>query len=261
MSKQSTAVVPEVIEENREVVPAESSVLDVYARGQFKDASEKDMAKEVSDLYKAVFDTAVKRAIRFGAAFYAVEFELGSRGKLKTGRGNADEGMLGWLKRNCPEVNYSTAMHWKSMAIQQANRLCERGVSPSDAIKMLQGKDEELEKKAPKKAVELRDEILSAPSIRKLTQGWFDFGDDGAGKRRPGRPKGSGAGAVEYKKKSALECAVEAVWPTVDHLLKHRGEMFTAYKILPDEKLAQFRDTLMEHVKAISAEIEGRGKR
>ena len=75
----------------------------------------------------------------------------------------------------------------------------------------------------------------------------------------PGRfLEGSGAAEVEYRKRSSLECAVEAVWPIVQHLLKHRGEMFTAYKILPDEKLIEMRQTLVEHEEAIASVLKTR---
>lgn len=215
MAKKAAVVVPEVVEENRAVVPAKSSALEAYARGQFSKSSEKEMANEVTRLYEAVFDSAVKRALHFGSVFYAVEFELGSRGKLKRGRGNADEGMRGWLEKNCPYVSYPTAMRWKELAVVQANRLCGKGVSPSDAILMLQGRDDEIEKPAPKKAVALRDEIYSVPSIRKLTQGWFDFGDGcEAGKHR-GRPKGTKADLSKKPDSTDTIAAARAVWSQV----------------------------------------------
>ena len=240
--EQVEVVEPEVVEETKTgaVVTAKSSALEVYARGQFKKSSEAEMAKEVSSLYKAVFDSAVKRALHFGSVFYAVEFELGSRGKLKTGRGNADEGMNGWLAKNCPEVNYFTAMRWKELATVQANRLCDEGVSPSDAILMLQGRDDELGKKAPKKAIELRDAIYSAPSINKLTQGWFDFGDKPP-KAKGGRPKAEDKPLPKLKKSDEAK----AIWNVLLQQVT-KTSVKDAIPLLPEKETQIAYDTVRD---------------
>ena len=213
----------------------------------------------VSGQYAAIEtakDNLLRECVKFGALLTEVGYYLGEA------QGKTGEGLKAWLEENCPEVNYSTAMGYKALAGKCVKMLG----GGSQAVAVLQDKTEVIPpgEDAPieveSKFIEKRDELFSeVKSRRELEQTYFGFMAR-EGKGKAGRPKGTGAGSVEYKKKSSMECAVEAVWPTVQHLLKHRGEMFTAYKILPDEKLTDFRDTLTEHVKAIEAVLAGREK-
>ena len=215
----------------------------------------------VSGQYAAIEtakDNLLRECVKFGALLTEVGYYLGEA----RGRGKDGEGLQSWLAENCPEVNYSTAMNYKALAAKCVKMLG----GGSQAVAVLQDKTEVIPpgEDAPieveSKFIEKRDELFSeVKSRRELEQTYFGFMAR-EGKGKAGRPKGTGAGEVTYKKKSSMECAVEAVWPTVQHLLKHRGEMFTAYKILPDEKLTEFRDTLTEHVKAIEAVLAGREK-
>ena len=212
----------------------------------------------VSDQYAAIEtakDNLLRECVKFGALLLEVSYYLGE------GRGHGEcGGLQAWLRENCPQINYNTAMGYKRMGEMAVTKLG----GGSQAVAVLQDKTEVIPpgEDAPieveSKFIEKRDELFSeVKSRRELEQAYFKFMAS-EGKGKPGRPKGTGAGPVEYKKKSSLECAVEAVWPIVQHLLKHRGEMFTAYKILPDEKLIEMRDTLNEHVKAIEAVLAGR---
>lgn len=211
----------------------------------------------VSDQYAAIEtakDNLLRECVKFGALLLEVSYYLGST------QGKKGEGLQAWLSENCPQINYNTAMGYKRMGEMAVTKLG----GGSQAVAVLQDKTEVIPpgEDAPieveSKFIEKRDELFSeVKSRRELEQAYFKFMAS-EGKGKAGRPKGTGAGTVEYKKKSSLECAVEAVWPTVQHLLKHRGEMFTAYKILPDEKLIEMRDTLNEHVKAIASVLGSR---
>ena len=215
--------------------------------------------QRVSDQYAAIEtakDNLLRECVKFGALLLEVSYYLGEA----RGRGKDGEGLKAWLSENCPQINYKTAMGYKRMGEMAVTKLG----GGSQAVAVLQDKTEVIPpgEDAPieveSKFIEKRDEPFNeVKSRRELEQTYFKFMAS-EGKGKAGRPKGTGAGAVEYKKKSTMECAVEAVWPIVQHLLKHRGEMFTAYKILPDEKLTEFRDTLTEHVKAIEAVLAGR---
>ena len=214
--------------------------------------------ERVSDQYAAIEtakDNLLRECVKFGALLTEVGYYLGEA----RGRGECD-GLKAWLAENCPEINYNTAIGYKALAGKCVKMLG----GGSQAVAVLQDKTEVIPpgEDAPievdSKFIEKRDELFNeVKSRRDLEQTYFKFMAS-EGKGKAGRPKGTGAGPVEYKKKSSLECAVEAVWPIVQHLLKHRGEMFTAYKILPDEKLIEMRDTLNEHVKAIEAVLAGR---
>ena len=215
--------------------------------------------QRVSDQYAAIEtakDNLLRECVKFGALLLEVSYYLGEARHAK----NEGEGLKAWLSENCPQINYKTAMGYKRMGEMAVTKLG----GGSQAVAVLQDKTEVIPpgEDAPieveSKFIEKRDELFNeVKSRRELEQTYFKFMAS-EGKGKAGRPKGTGAGAVEYKKKSTMECAVEAVWPIVQHLLKHRGEMFTAYKILPDEKLTEFRDTLTEHVKAIEAVLAGR---
>lgn len=214
--------------------------------------------QRVSDQYAAIEtakDNLLRECVKFGALLLEVSYYLGE------GRGHGEcGGLQAWLSENCPQINYKTAMGYKRMGEMAVTKLG----GGSQAVAVLQDKTVVQEPgtgeiiDVESKFIEKRDELFNeVKSRRELEQTYFKFMAS-EGKGKPGRPKGTGAGTVEYKKKSTMECAVEAVWPIVQHLLKHRGEMFTAYKILPDEKLIEMRDTLNEHVKAIEAVLAAR---
>lgn len=214
--------------------------------------------QRVSDQYAAIEtakDNLLRECVKFGALLTEVGYYLGE------GRGHGEcGGLQTWLEENCPEVNYNTAMGYKALAGKCVKMLG----GGSQAVAVLQDKTEVVPpgEDAPievdSKFIEKRDELFNeVKSRRDLEQTYFKFMAS-EGKGKAGRPKGTGAGTVEYKKKSSLECAVEAVWPIVQHLLKHRGEMFTAYKILPDEKLIEMRQTLVEHEQAIASVLKTR---
>ena len=215
--------------------------------------------QRVSDQYAAIEtakDNLLRECVKFGALLTEVSYFLGEARHAK----NEGEGLKAWLAENCPEVNYSTAMNYKALAGKCVKMLG----GGSQAVAVLQDKTVVQEPgtgetiDVESKFIEKRDELFNeVKSRRDLEQTYFKFMAS-EGKGKAGRPKGTSAGPVEYKKKSSLECAVEAVWPIVQHLLKHRGEMFTAYKILPDEKLIEMRETLNEHVKAIEAVLAAR---
>ena len=215
--------------------------------------------QRVSDQYAAIEtakDNLLRECVKFGALLTEVGYYLGET------QGKKGEGLQAWLAENCPEVNYNTAMGYKALAGKCVKMLG----GGSQAVAVLQDKTEVVPpgEDAPievdSKFIEKRDELFNeVKSRRDLEQTYFKFMAS-EGKGKAGRPKGTGAGPVEYKKKSSLECAVEAVWPIVQHLLKHRGEMFTAYKILPDEKLIEMRQTLVEHEQAIASVLKTRAE-
>lgn len=219
----------------------------------------KDRVSEAYGRIETAKDNLLRECVKFGALLTEVGYYLGEA----RGRGNDGEGLRNWLNENCPEVNYSTAMNYKALATKCVKMLG----GGSQAVAVLQdktevippGEDEPIEVEA--KFLEKRDEIFSeVKSRREMEQMYFKFMAS-EGKGKPGRPKGSVTKSDgEYKKKSTLECAVETVWPTVEYMLKHRGAMFTSYKLLPDEKLTEMRDTLTEHVKAIEAVLSARSE-
>lgn len=194
--------------------------------------------------------------LKLGAIVSEAVSRLKLDGIAERGPGVKGGGALGWWNEVCPKddagapvIAYRTVMMWKQAA-ENLPALMGKGARESGKLLSLMAKD-------PEEAVGKDAKILASAEIAAngMTMRQMLLWGGEEEKRKPGRPAG---GVVEYRKKSSLECAVEAVWPTVQHLLKHRGEMFTAYKILPDDKLREIQDTLGEHLKAIDVVLAGR---
>lgn len=184
---------------------------------QLTGMTEEKIAKGLIEGYEATslqVTNAVKGCVYYGSVVALVEFELGQRGVLKKGgRGNADSGMLGWIKANAPALvdHYKTIQRWKGIAQQQAGTL---GMTTHDALLLLAGAEDKIDANIPKAAIQRREEIYNAGSIRKLTQGLFDFGD-GADAVKRGRPAGSKADLAKKPDTNDAFVAARAVWSKV----------------------------------------------
>lgn len=152
-------------------------------------------------------DNLLRECVKFGALLTEVGYYLGE----SRGRNHEGEGLKKWLAANCPEVNYKTAINYKSLAAKCVKMLG----GGSQAVAVLQdktevippGEEEPVEVEA--KFVERRDEIFGeAKSRRELEQTYFKFMAS-EGKRGAGRPKGTVA-AGTTRSKSAEERAAEA---------------------------------------------------
>lgn len=147
-----------------------------------------------------------RTVISFGALLDEVAAFLGEA----RGRNHGGEGLENWLSKNCPEVNYNTAMGYKAMAVKCAKMLG----GGTQAIAALQGRDT-VSAPGGGEAVDVDAEILekrdqlfeAADSRRKLEQMYLDFMS-----QKPGRPKGTTAN----KKVSAATLSPEedarALW-------------------------------------------------
>ena len=247
-------------ETNIEVLPGETieGSGEVTVASQNRDGIVKTIARQIEAVKGAELRSTFEK-LKLGAMVKQAVTLLGLEGR---GNGHAGDGVKGWWDENFkdasgqPVIPYRTLMNWIAAAEKIPQIMGKGGVMERDKVLALLAKDpEQVISKSDRKFLESAEKVSKGMTMRQMLL----WGDD-AEPRHAGRPKGSGAGPVEYKKKSALECAVEAVWPIVQHLLKHRGEMFTAYKILPDEKLIEMRDTLNEHVKAIEAVLKTRAE-
>ena len=185
---------------------------------QLTGMTEEKIAKGLIEGYEATslqVTNAVKGCVYYGSVVALVEFELGHRGVLKKSgnRYTSDVGMLGWIKANAPALvdHYKTIQRWKGIAQQQAGTL---GMTTHDALLLLAGAEDKIDAKIPKAAIQRREEIYNAGSIRKLTQGRFDFGD-GADAVKRGRPAGSKADLAKKPDTNDAFVAARAVWSKV----------------------------------------------
>lgn len=167
-----------------------------------------ETAKVVSELYANIgrkgneFVDAVRR---FGAMLRNVEYMIGKC----AGRGNEGEGVKGWLAKNCPEIEYKTAIRYKLLA----ERIAKGVGNERAAIAALQGnssyEDEDGEViDVPSEIVEKCDELVGhARSIRQLEQMMFDLFRDEA-KAKGGRPKAEEKPLPKLSKKDEAK----AIW-------------------------------------------------
>lgn len=203
--------------------------------------------------------------LRLGALVKNSVALLGLEGR---GKGHKGDGAKGWWESTFRDadgslpVSYDKIMRWGRAAekipqiLRDKGYACAKNLTAEKIIAILAKNPEQVISNDDREVLDVADKETNGMTLRQMLL----WGDD-AEPKRPGRPKGSGkSGDGEYKQKSTLECAVETVWPTVEYMLKHRGAMFTSYKLLPDEKLSEMRDTLHEHVQAIEAVLAQRAK-
>ena len=169
--------------------------------------------QRVSDQYAAIEtakDNLLRECVKFGALLTEVGYFLGEA----RGRGKDGEGLQAWLAENCPEVNYNTAMGYKTLAGKCVKMLG----GGSQAVAVLQDKTEVVPpgEDAPievdSKFIEKRDELFNeVKSRRDLEQTYFKFMAS-EGKGKAGRPKGSGAAADGPVRKLSRADEAKAIW-------------------------------------------------
>ena len=157
-----------------------------------KETADQRKAKEISSQYGVLRSKAgefVREAIKFGALLVEWEQFLG---KSKGGYESAGEGLKGWLERNCPEINYSTAIKYKLYAEKNVQLLGGGAM----ALAALQGEASVTQPDGEVidvegEVIEKRDEIFAeANSFAKIEQMWLDLFGDGAQQGGKKRTKG-----------------------------------------------------------------------
>lgn len=175
----------------------------------------------------------VREAVRFGAMLIEVENAILPRQNGKGNKSNGNqytggrEGLETWLGTNCPEINYKTAMSYKSMAVKFSAMLGGGDVAVAALVENSGGKtakDEVID--VPAEIVEKREALFGeVDSRRKLEQAYFEFmaADFGGGETRGkvGRPKAEAAPLPHLKKSE--EAA--AIWAGVMRVLDKSAVM------------------------------------
>jgi len=208
-----------------------------------EDVMATSISQQYNDLTLATQDL-VRRTLNFGAALAQAEIELEQRGVLKNRK--AGQGMQSWLAKHCPDVNYKTAMRWKSLATQVANSL---SCSSDQALKLLTG-DDSIE--VPSKVTTRLDKIYEVTSLRKLTQQLFDFSSEGG--NAPGRPSGTST-APNAERLSSQQSAQRLWAKPLSFLVKNRSALFSAAKLLPIDQARDALSELKQHVQVLSERL------
>ena len=130
-----------------------------------------------------------RERIRFGGMLLQWERFLG---EARGGKGGgADDGLKGWLEKNCPELGYNAAMGYKTMAERAIKMLGGGAVVTAALLGEYAVEDPSGEVVAVDCTVRRKaDEFFEkADSRRKLEQMWFEFMN---GEGRPGKTRGKG---------------------------------------------------------------------
>lgn len=196
-----------------------SAVTVVEPSGGAVGMTEQDVAAGIKRQCKVIEDAeknAQLERAKLGVILIRWEQYIGeARGRGKTG-----EGLKGWLEENVPELNYKTAVNYKSQA-EMALKMLGGGAKAQavllDEPTVTQPDGEVIEIEAD--YVEKRDKIFEdVKSRRQLEQTYFKFMAS-EGRRGPGRPKGSGAAGTP-RAKTAEERVAEAETETREILGK-----------------------------------------
>ena len=162
----------------------------------------------VGEQYRAVCAKTgefFREVIKFGALLNEVADYIGES------RGNNDEtGLKGWLEANCPEVNYMTALGYKSMAAKCAKMIG----GGTQAVAVLQGR-EVVKAPGSDRTVDVDGDFIArrdalfdeVDSRRKLEQMWFEFCGERA-KPKAGRPKAAEGTVAKLSKRDEAK----AIW-------------------------------------------------
>ena len=211
-------------------------------------------AREISQQYGVLANKAnafIQEAIKFGAILIEWEQFLGKSGG---GRNASGEGLKGWLERNCPEINYSTALKYKLLAEKNAQMLGGGAM----ALAALQG---ETTVRQPDgevidvecKVIEKRDEIFSeANSFQKLEQMWLDLfgpGEKPKAKKKAAKKVASGEGLSMGDSATMLWAGAMRVFE------EHRAAFHSAARDLRKDVAGKFLEELKMLVGALEERV------
>ena len=192
----------------------------------------KDAAEALKTQYEIVVKSEAatfRERVKFGAMLIQWEQYLGGG----AGRGHGGEGLKGWLEANCPEIGYTSAMTYKTLAERAikmlgGGQMATAALMGDDTVRQPDGETVDVESDYVAKADELFEK---ADSRRKLEQMWFEFTKN-SGEKRKGLAKSKIEGAGEAPL-SAEESALIGWDEFLAPVVKKRGVYYSAAKFLP----------------------------
>ena len=137
-----------------------------------------NIAGALTTQYQAVVAATgqmLREAVKFGAMLMELETIVG---KSHGGYNTDGDGIKGWLAEHCPEINYSTAIRYKSFAAKSATLIGGMGLQ---VVAALQGGEKVTKTDGevidvPAEIIEKRDKLFAeCDSRRKLEQAYFAF--------------------------------------------------------------------------------------
>ena len=220
------------------------------------------VAEQLTTQYRAVVAATghmLREAVKFGAMLIELETIVG---KSQGGRGSEGNGIKAWLAEHCPEINYSTAVNYKSLASKAATLIGGQGLQ---AIAALQG-GEKITKTngevidVPAKIIEERDALFDAvDSRRKLEQAYFAFmAENDGGKAKRKQPKGLAKSKLkggEEEEPSPEDQALVTWDEPMKLFITRRGIFYASAKLLPVNAAENFKEELEALVKVLDKRL------
>lgn len=189
-----------------------------------------------------------RTVISFGALLDEVAAFLGAKNGGKHEGGSLEK----WLTKNCPEVNYNTAMGYKAMASKCAKMLG----GGTQAIAALQGRDTVLAPGSGEtvdvdaEILEKRDQLFeAADSRRKLEQMYLDFLGDN--KPKGGRPKADLSPIPKLTKAQESK----KIWSDV-LLILNKTSVHNAIPLLPEKETELCVETLSDLLSSLKNHLK-----
>lgn len=187
-----------------------------------------------------------KERVRFGAMLIQWEQYLG---KSLGGRGSDGDGLKGWLEKNCPEISYSAARGYKSIAEKAikmlgGGQMAAAALLGDDTVRQPDGETVDVESEYVSKAEDLFEK---ADSRRKLELMWFEFTKNGGEKRK---------GLAKSKVEAAAATADEATISPADSALTTWDEVFAPVIQKRGVFYASARDLPVNAAENFLAELE-----
>lgn len=188
-----------------------------------------------------------RERVRFGGMLLQWERFLGeSRG----GRGTAGDGLKGWLAENCPEIGYTAALGYKTMA-ERAIKMLGGGAVVTAALlgndQVTQPDGEVID--VPVEEARKCDQFFEkADSRRKLEQMWFEFTNEGD------KPKKKKAGVGQLVTPSLKEAA-KSTWNIFMQKATHHSLKDTI-PLLGEKETQVCHDGLMDLLSLLKKHLE-----
>lgn len=201
----------------------------------------------------AVVVQAEKSCFRERVKFGVMLIEWGNFLGESRGRGNEGEGLKGWLEKNCPEVGYSAAKGYKTMA-ERALKMLGGGAVVKAALlgsaEVRQPDGEVID--IPASASEQCNRFFDAvDSRRKLEQMWFTFSE---GERRSENKRKAAAAAAGHGLSDSDSATV--MWhDAISVFERHRAAFHSAARDLKVPVAKRFLAELQMLVEALQERI------
>ena len=206
MSKKSTVVVPEIVEENRAVV------------AQNRDGIVKTIARQIEAVRGAELRSTFEK-LKLGAMVKQAVTLLGldSQG----GRGHSGEGVKGWWDENFkgedgqPVIQYWTLMKWISAAEKLSALIGGSASADPDGVMKLLAKDPEKVVGKDAKILKSAKKVANGMTMRQMLLWGDDEEARGKGGARRGRPAGTKADLSKKPDATDALAAARAAWSKI----------------------------------------------